>query len=242
MAMSRADFTLSPRIRLGVVVAGILFHLLLLAGLIRAFAPGFTARVADNLAAVLTVTIAAPEPTPTSASEVTEEQGAAAPAGRKAKPKPESAPQAKIEIAKIQAPEVASTGDEFLSGARDQGEGTGAGGEGRGAGAGGSGTGQGGGAVQKLEKIAGDINSARDYPKATRKLRNRSSVTIQMTVGTDGRPSDCRIITPSPDAEADRITCELAIERFRFRPRTDARGVPVPGEYRWRQRWWDPRD
>jgi protein TonB len=96
--------------------------------------------------------------------------------------------------------------------------------------------------VQRLEKIVGDINSARDYPKASRKLRNGSSVIIQMRVGSNGRASNCKIITPSPDAEADRITCRLAVERFRFRPRTNATGIPVPGEYRWRQKGWDPRD
>lgn len=235
--MTRADLTLPPRIRIGVVVIGVLFHILLLLGLIRAFAPGFTARVTNNLATVLTVTITSPEPTPT----MPEEQGAAAPAGKKARPKPESAPKPEIAIAEKPAPKAASTGNDYQSGAQDAGEGTGAGGEGQGTGAGGSGTGQGGGAVQKLEKIAGDINSARDYPKSTRKLRNGSSVIIQMTVGTNGRASNCRIISASPDAEADRITCHLAIERFRFRPRTNSRGIPVPGEYRWRQKWWDPR-
>lgn len=245
--MACTDLTLPRRTRVAVVAVAIVFHLLLVAGLIRAFAPNFTAQVANNLASVFVVTVTTPEPPlppppPNPEPKAPEKQGAAAPAGKKAKPKPESAPETRIEIAQKPAPKVASAGDEYNSGAQDRGEGTGAGGIGEGTGAGGSGTGQGGGAVQKLEKIAGDINSARDYPKATRKLREGHFVTIQMTVGTDGRPSNCQIVTPSPDAEADRITCRLAVERFRFRPRTNAQGIPVPGEYRWRQRWWDPRD
>ncbi|MDG2002330.1 MAG: TonB family protein [Novosphingobium sp.] len=236
--MTKADLTAPRQVRLAVVLAGIVFHILLVIGLLRAFTPGFSAAVVDQIAAVLTVTITTPEPARTDP----EKQGAAAPVGEKAKPRPESAPKPEIVISENQAPPVASTGNENQSGAKDQGEGTGAGGEGLGTGAGGSGTGPGGGAVQKLEKIAGDINSARDYPKANRKLRNGNSVIIQMTVGTNGRASNCRIITGSPDAEADKITCRLAVERFRFRPRTNAAGTPIPGEYRWRQKWWDPRD
>ena len=59
-----------------------------------------------------------------------------------------------------------------------------------------------------------------------------------MTVGTDGRASNCRVTEPSPDPEADRITCRLAVERFRFKPATDAIGNPVPATYGWRQRWF----
>ena len=43
---------------------------------------------------------------------------------------------------------------------------------------------------------------------------------------------------PSPDPQADAITCRLATERFVFRPRLDDDGKPVAGIYRWRQRWF----
>ena len=61
---------------------------------------------------------------------------------------------------------------------------------------------------------------------------------IELTVGTDGRVSSCRVTDPSPDPEADAITCRLATERFVFRPRLDDDGKPVEGIYRWRQRWF----
>jgi periplasmic protein TonB len=240
--MARADITVSPRTRLAVIVAGVLFHLGLLLGLLHVFAPNVTAVVSDGLTAVLTVNITAPEPEPETPPEVIGEEGAAAPEGKKDEPKEVAAPEPKIRIAEKPAPKVPGIGDELDAGASDRGEGAGAGGEGQGTGAGDGGFGQGGGKVQKLEKVAGDINSTRDYPKAGRAAREGHSVTIQMTVGTDGRASNCRVVSPSPDPEADRITCRLAVERFRFRPRTDSRGVPVPGEYKWRQRWWNPRD
>lgn len=93
-----------------------------------------------------------------------------------------------------------------------------------------------------MEKIAGDISSTRDYPKAGRAQRSGDYVIIRMTVGIDGRASNCRVSRASQDPQADAITCHLAEQRFRFRPRTNANGEVIPGEYQWRQRWWDPRD
>ena len=89
-------------------------------------------------------------------------------------------------------------------------------------------------------KTAGEINDARDYPvpPGGREIRRGKQVVVYMTVGTDGRARNCRVVQPSPDPEADRITCRLAEERFRFRPATDAMGNPVAAEYGWRQRWF----
>jgi protein TonB len=140
------------------------------------------------------------------------------------------------------APPIAGKGDEVNAGASDAGAGTGGGGQGSGTGSGAGGAGQGGGAVSKLEKIAGNIDSARDYPAAGRALRRGDSVTITVSVDSHGRPQGCRIVRPSKDPDADRITCRLAIQRFRFRPRTDAAGNPAPGLYQWTQRWWAPRE
>ena len=104
----------------------------------------------------------------------------------------------------------------------------------------GGGGGQGGVAVTKPVKIAGDINSASDFPvpPGGRQARFGTSVTVYMTVGTDGRASNCRVVRPSPDREADAIVCRLAEQRFRFRPATDSRGNPVPATYGWRQEWF----
>ncbi|MCT2399784.1 energy transducer TonB [Novosphingobium mangrovi (ex Huang et al. 2023)] len=137
-----------------------------------------------------------------------------------------------------QAPPAAGNGDENASGARPEGEGSGASGPGYGTGAGAGGMGQGGGQATPTVKIKGDINSAKDYPRASRDLRIGASVTIEMTVGADGRVKACRIVQPSPDPAADRITCALATKRFRFRPALDAEGSPVEATYRWRQRWF----
>ena len=61
---------------------------------------------------------------------------------------------------------------------------------------------------------------------------------MRVIVGVDGRASNCTIYRPSPDPEADRLTCRLVVERLRFRPATDAAGNPVPAPFYWRQRWF----
>lgn len=218
----------------------VLIHILAIWALIHAFAPDMPGRVVRQVTQAITVTIAVPSPTPAPSPTDAEQAGAAAEAGRKAVPREVAAPKPKIALAEGPAPPVRSTGSANTSGARDSGQGTGAGGLGSGTGSGAGGQGQGAGGASKPVKVAGDINSARDYPRATRDLRLGSEVTIALTVGTDGRVKDCRIHRPGRDAEADRITCRLATERFRFRPATDASGHPVVSTYGWRQWWFDP--
>lgn len=212
----------------------VLLHLAALAGLVRVFAPDFTAQVVEGAASLVSVTITAPpEPAPAEP-----DAGAAGEEGREATPREISAPEAPVPRPQP-APRAASIGAENTSGAREQGEGTGAGGEGEGMGGGGAGAGQGDGA-RPLELISGRIDNARDYPTPPggRQIRRGHDVVIELTVGPDGRVTACRVTYPSPDPEADAITCRLATERFVFRPRLDANGQPTVGRYRWRQRWF----
>ena len=245
MNTDRADLS-APTSTRGLVIALVaLVHVAAILGLIRAFAPDFSARVAEQVLATFNVTVVtapSPEPPPPP-SRAPEPAGKAAEIGKKAVPKETMAPKPKIAIATPAAPPVAGRGTANAAGSADTGEGTGAGGRGSGTGAGSGGTGGGGGAslARRLEQIAGNISSARDYPNAGREARNGQQVTIQIAVDSGGRPHSCRIIAPSNDPEADRRTCQLAIERFRFRPRLDHAGNPVAGEFQWRQRWWDPR-
>ena len=223
-----------------------LIHVAVIFGLIRAFAPDVVDEVVESVTSAIFVTVTTPTPTPTPPPEppakaaAQQEQGAQGAAGKKAKPREVTAPDPKIVISEKPAPPASSTGTENRSGAREAGEGTGAGGTGTGTGAGGEGSGQGGGGgiASKAEKIKGDINSARDYPRESRDARIGASVVIAITVGTDGRPRSCRVARPSPDPEADRITCDLAMKRFRFRPATNADGQPVESVYGWQQLWF----
>jgi periplasmic protein TonB len=215
-------------------------HLLAFYGLVRAFAPDAMESVERTVLSTFNVTITAPPPPPPAAEPVPEE-GAAGEQGKKAVPKPVTAPAAKIPVASpIPVPRASSSGSANTSGAKDSGAGTGASGSGEGTGSGRGGGGQGGVAVTKPVKIAGDINSASDFPvpPGGRQARFGTSVTVYMTVDTDGRASNCRVVRPSPDREADAIVCRLAEQRFRFRPATDSQGNPVTATYGWRQEWF----
>ena len=233
-----ADLSTARSTRLGVVVLVVVLHVAALLGLIRAFAPDFTAQVTRTVLSTFSVTVVTPPPAPQPSKEP-EPAGAAAEAGKKAVAREVKADKPKVDIAKTPAPKAASTGSANSSGAKDAGAGTGAGGQGSGTGSGTGGTGTGGGLTRKVEKIAGEINSAKDYPRDTRDLRKDDYVIIAITVSAEGKPTACRIHRPSKDAQANAITCTLAIQRFRFKPATDAQGNPVASTYGWRQRWYD---
>lgn len=225
------------RPRWGTLLLVVLLHLAVLVALVRVFAPTFTTSVVERATSLVTVTVTAPpDPPPTAAEQ--REAGAAGAEAPKAVPREVAAPEVPLPRPSP-APRAASTGSENLAGAGEQGVGSGAGGTGSGPGGGGSGSGQGSGA-RPLELISGRIDNARDYPTPPggRRIRRGHDVVIELTVGTDGRVSTCRITDPSPDPEADAVTCRLATERFVFRPRLNAAGEPVVGTYRWRQRWF----
>lgn len=234
------DFAdIRPRPRLGVIVVVALLHVAAILALIRAFAPDFTAQVTRTIVSTFNVTVTTPPPSPPPPPpKAPDKAGREGLEGKKAKPKEVKAPEPKIAISRQTAPKVASTGNANTSGARDAGAGTGAGGAGSGTGAGGSGDGSGGGAATKAVKIAGEINSARDYPRETRDLRIDDYVVVALTVGADGRVKGCRVHRSSKDPQADQITCRLATDRFRFKPATDAAGNPVQSTYGWQQRWF----
>jgi protein TonB len=215
-------------------------HLLAFYGLVRAFAPDTVASVERSVLSTFNVTITAPPPPPPQAQNLPDE-GAAGKQGKQAVPKPVTAPTPRIPVERpTSVPRASSTGSANSSGAGDSGAGTGAAGSGEGAGSGRGGGGQGGVAVTKPVKIAGDINSASDFPvpPGGRQARFGTSVTVYMTVNSDGRASNCRVVRPSPDPEADAIVCQLAEQRFRFRPARDSEGSPVAATYGWRQEWF----
>ena len=237
MATESSFSTTRRRPKPGTLALIVALHLLALYGLARAFAPQATASVEDAVLSTFTVTVETkqyePEPEP--------DAGAAGEEGRKAVPRPVAAPETRIPVkAAPPAPKASSTGAADTSGARESGSGTGAGGSGSGTGSGQGGSGQGGGVATRPVHVSGGINNARDYPvpPGGREARIGNEVVVKVTVGTDGRASNCSVFKPSPDAEADRITCRLVVDRLRVRPATDSNGSPVSAPFYWRQRWF----
>jgi protein TonB len=245
--MSGTSYTDRRRPRWGLMALLVGLHAFGILGLARALAPEFTTSALEEATALITVTVTStppepqPEPSPSPEPSPQPDEGAAAEAGVQAVPRAVTAPPARIVLPNpVVVPIAPAIGLAVSAGAREAGTGTGAGGEGAGTGSGRAGTGRGGVAITRPVKIEGDINNARDYPvpPGGREIRLGHSVTITMTVTPDGRARDCRVVEPSPDPVADRMTCELAEERFRFRPARDAEGNPVAAAYGWRQSWF----
>jgi protein TonB len=231
------------RPRWGTLALVALAHLAALAGLVQVFAPSFTASAIERVGSLVTVTVTtppdppapSPEPEPEPALGDPGDEGQEAP---RAEPQEVTAPPAPLPISRPLTT-VAASGDDHRAGSGETGAGSGAGAGSDGPGSGGPGVGTGSGS-RALELLSGSIDNARDYPTPPggRRVRRGHDVVIELTIGPDGRVQACRITDPSPDPEADAITCRLATERFVFRPRLDAAGNPISGRFRWRQRWF----
>ncbi|WP_126177086.1 energy transducer TonB [Tsuneonella rigui] len=239
MASEGTFTTASRKPRPATLVAIVLLHLLGIYALAKAFAPGATASVEQAVLESFTVTVPVTPPPPPPQAEP--DSGKSGEEGRKAVPKAAVAPVPKVVVKPAPpAPRASSTGSADTAGARDAGSGTGAGGTGSGTGSGSGGSGQGGGIATKPVWIGGAISNARDYPTPPggRQARVGTEVIVKVTVGTDGRASNCSVFRASPDPEADAITCRLVVQRLRFKPATDAAGNPVAAPFYWRQRWF----
>jgi periplasmic protein TonB len=223
------------------IAAIVLLHLAALYGLARALAPDFTAVVEREVVSAFSITITAPPDPPPPENQSEPDEGAQGDPGRDAVAQPVTAPTPKVRIKPDPPrPRAASTGTASQSGAAQAGAGTGAAGSGEGTGSGNSGNGRGGVAVSKPVHISGSIDNARDYPvpKGGREVRRGTQVIVRVIVTADGRARDCSVYRPSPDPEADRITCQLVETRLGFRPAMDANGNPVSAPFYWRQQWF----
>jgi protein TonB len=218
----------------------VLMHLAVLYGLALTLAPQMTAAVRPQATAAFSITPPPPAPAPP-ATPAASDRSAQGDPGRDAIARPAAAPPPRLPVkADPPLPRAASTGIASLSGAAAAGEGRGAAGRGAGTGSGKGGEGRGGSVAAGPVHIAGAIDNARDFPlpEGGRAARRGTQVIVRVTIGTDGRARDCAIIRPSPDPEADRITCRLVESRLGFRPARDASGNPVPAPFYWRQQWF----
>lgn len=229
-----ADLEQTPRTKVGVAVLVVLFQLLIVFGLVRAFAPDFTSKAMESVLNTFNVTITAPPPPPP--AKAPDKAGAAGDAGKKAVAREVKAEKPKVELAKAPAPRAASTGSANTSGAAAGGAGTGAGGTGSGPGAGGSGNGSGGGAAVKPSVRSGEINDSRDFPipPGGRQTRFGKSVIVIFTVTTDGRAVGCTVRSSSVDADTTARVCPLVMQKIRFNPAKRGDGTPIEARYGYR--------
>lgn len=172
------------------------------------------------------------------AARTPREEGAAAPPNLVSQATEVAAPPPVLPIPPVMpaAPTPAQGSDASSGAAPVAGPGTGAGGVGNGTGSGGAGDGTGGGGGTPFRLLKGDLYD-RDYPEWAQDAGISGTVYFRVTIGVDGRVSECRVTRSIGNARLDDLTCRLIQKRFRFAPSRDARGKPYVDTMLGEQTW-----
>jgi protein TonB len=88
----------------------------------------------------------------------------------------------------------------------------------------------------------GNWATTNDYPSRALREEREGTTGFRVTIGTDGRVTDCQITSSSGHADLDAATCENVRRRARFNPAKDGEGNPTTGTYSNRIRWVIPKD
>ena len=182
-------------------------------------------------------------PQPRAQPKPKEKEGGAAPKNIKSEATPVVAPKPKIEtppVQKIAAAETPRQGAAPTQGASDMpGPGTGAGGVGTGTGSGSGGTGPGGGGDNGVavppHLITSDLRG-RDFSRDLLEQWPRGAqIFLRLRVDARGYISECAVDRGTGLVAIDRMICNLAHDRLRFRPALNRSGQPVAGWVGYRQ-------
>lgn len=93
-----------------------------------------------------------------------------------------------------------------------------------------------------LKGNPGQFFGADNYPPSAIRAEEQGRVVAKLTVGTDGRVTDCVVTTSSNSSALDQATCRIAKSRVRFTPAIDAAGNPVASSYTLPVRWVLPQN
>lgn len=88
----------------------------------------------------------------------------------------------------------------------------------------------------------GDWANANDYPSRALREEREGVTRFRVSVGADGRITDCQITGSSGHADLDAATCQLVSRRGRFTPAKDGEGNPTTGSWSSAVRWQIPKD
>ena len=80
------------------------------------------------------------------------------------------------------------------------------------------------------------------YPSDAREAGAHGRVVAKLTVGTNGRVTDCVITTSSGNASLDRTTCAISKRSVKFTPAKDENGNPLSSSYTLPVRWELPQE
>ena len=81
----------------------------------------------------------------------------------------------------------------------------------------------------------------RDYPTAMLKNGDNGLVKFRLTVGVDGKPTDCSIQESTRPKGFDDAVCKGMMRKAKFKPALDAKGEPIVSFWRNTVRFESPR-
>lgn len=76
-----------------------------------------------------------------------------------------------------------------------------------------------------------------DYPSRAIREEAQGTVRFTLTVGPDGRATDCSVTGSSGNSALDETACRLLRQRSRFDPKLDSGGNPTTGTWSSSFRW-----
>lgn len=80
------------------------------------------------------------------------------------------------------------------------------------------------------------------YPPAAIRAGAQGRVVARLTIGTDGRVTDCSVSSSSGNNDLDNTTCRIARSRVRYTPAKDESGNPIQSTVSLPVRWQLPED
>lgn len=89
--------------------------------------------------------------------------------------------------------------------------------------------------------LASYVSNA-DYPSSAIRAEESGTTGFRLTVGPDGRVTDCSITSSSGSSALDDATCRIMRRRARFTPATDGNGRPTTDTVTQRIRWVLPEN
>lgn len=88
----------------------------------------------------------------------------------------------------------------------------------------------------------GNWATTNDYPSRALREEREGTTGFRVSVGPDGRVTDCQVTSSSGHSDLDEAACANIRRRARFAPATDGEGQPTSGSYANRVRWVIPKD
>ena len=80
------------------------------------------------------------------------------------------------------------------------------------------------------------------YPAGALRAQAQGRVVARLSVGTDGRVTDCSVTSSSGNSDLDDTTCRIARRSVKFSPAKDDSGNPIGSTYTLPVRWVLPAD